>query len=51
MHEKSLLSIGAWVAIAFITWTVAWVIMESIPVFNDLLSLIVSLLMNHDKHT
>ena len=42
MHEKSLVSIGAWVVIAFITWTVAWVIMESIPVFNDLLSLIVS---------
>ncbi|KAI9043625.1 putative amino acid transporter [Aspergillus affinis] len=43
MHEKSLVSIGAWVLIAFITWTVAWVIMESIPVFNDLLSLISAL--------
>lgn len=41
MHNRSLLSIGSWVGIGLVTWTVAWVIAESIPVFNDLLSLIV----------
>lgn len=41
MHERSLLATGTWVAIGLTTWTVAWVIAESIPVFNDLLSLIV----------
>lgn len=41
MHERTLLSIGSWVAIGLISWVVAWVIAESIPVFNNLLSLIV----------
>lgn len=43
MHQKSLLATGTWVAIGLTTWTVAWVIAESIPVFNELLSLISSL--------
>ncbi|PYI02425.1 hypothetical protein BO78DRAFT_454089 [Aspergillus sclerotiicarbonarius CBS 121057] len=43
MHERSLFSIGSWVAIGVISWIVAWVIAESIPVFNDLLSLITAL--------
>lgn len=42
MHQRSFLSIGSWVGIALAVWTVAWIIAESIPVFNDLLSLIVS---------
>lgn len=41
MHERSLLATGTWVAIGLSMWTIAWVIAESIPVFNDLLSLIV----------
>jgi hypothetical protein len=41
MHQRSLLATGTWVAIGLSTWTVAWVIAESIPVFNELLSLIV----------
>lgn len=41
MHQRSLLATGTWVAIGLTTWTIAWVIAESIPVFNDLLSLIV----------
>lgn len=41
MHEKSFVSIGSWVAINLTGWIIAWVIAESIPVFNDLLSLIV----------
>lgn len=41
MHQRNFLSIGSWVGIGFLIWTIAWVIAESIPVFNDLLSLIV----------
>lgn len=40
-HQNSFLAIGSWVAIALGVWVVAWVIAESIPVFNELLSLIV----------
>jgi hypothetical protein len=41
MHQRSFLSIGSWIGIGLAVWVVAWVIAESIPVFNDLLSLIV----------
>ncbi|OQE43631.1 hypothetical protein PENCOP_c003G08510 [Penicillium coprophilum] len=40
MHSRSFLSIGSWVAICLAVWVVAWIVAESIPVFNDLLSLI-----------
>ncbi|OJJ42299.1 hypothetical protein ASPZODRAFT_1502128 [Penicilliopsis zonata CBS 506.65] len=43
MHTRSLLSIGTWVAICIGVWVVSWVVAESIPVFNDLLSLISAL--------
>ncbi|KAJ6051414.1 uncharacterized protein N7446_006046 [Penicillium canescens] len=43
MHQRSFLSIGSWIGIGLAVWVVAWVIAESIPVFNDLLSLISSL--------
>ena len=43
MHQRSFLATGTWVAIGLSTWTVAWIIAESIPVFNELLSLISSL--------
>lgn len=41
MQERSLVSVGSWVAIVFMVWVIAWVIAESIPIFNHLLSLIV----------
>lgn len=41
MHQKTFLATGTWVAIGLTTWTIAWIIAESIPVFNELLSLIV----------
>ena len=41
MHQRSFKAIGSWVGIGLGVWTVAWIIAESIPVFNDLLSLIV----------
>ncbi|GIK06591.1 hypothetical protein Aspvir_002241 [Aspergillus viridinutans] len=43
LHQNSFLAIGSWVAIGLSVWVVAWVIAESIPVFNELLSLISSL--------
>lgn len=42
MHKRNLFSVGSWVLITFCLWVIAWVIAEAIPVFNDLLSLIVS---------
>lgn len=41
MHQRGLVSIGTWVMIGLVLWTLAWIISEAIPVFNDLLSLIV----------
>jgi hypothetical protein len=41
MHQRSLVSFGSWVLIGLILWTIAWIIAEAIPVFNNLLSLIV----------
>ncbi|KAJ5296078.1 hypothetical protein N7508_010899 [Penicillium antarcticum] len=43
MHSRSFLSIGSWVAICLGVWVISWVVAESIPVFNDLLSLISAL--------
>lgn len=43
MHQRTLLSIGTWVVIGLVLWTIAWIIAEAIPVFNDLLSLITAL--------
>lgn len=43
LHKRSVLSLGTWVGIALVLWVIAWIIAESIPSFNDLLGLIVSL--------
>ncbi|KAG2416796.1 hypothetical protein HFD88_008012 [Aspergillus terreus] len=43
MHQRSLVSFGSWVLIGLILWTIAWIIAEAIPVFNNLLSLITAL--------
>lgn len=42
MGERSFVAVGVWVLIILIIWIIAWIIAEAIPVFNDLLSLIVS---------
>lgn len=42
MHRRDLFSIGSWVAIGLTCWIIAWIIADAIPVFSDLLSLIVS---------
>lgn len=41
MQERGLVSVGSWVAIVFTVWVIAWIIAESIPVFNNLLGFIV----------
>lgn len=43
MSKKSWSSYGFWVMIVTILWTIAWIIAEAIPVFNDLLGLISAL--------
>ena len=43
MHQNSPLAVGTWVAIAFTLWVLAFIIAESIPVFNELLSFISAL--------
>ncbi|KAF1987617.1 amino acid transporter [Aulographum hederae CBS 113979] len=43
LSSKSFLSIGSWMAITLTLWVIAFIIAESIPNFNDLLSLISSL--------
>lgn len=40
MSKRSWSSFGAWALIVLILWTVAWIIAEAIPTFNDLLGLI-----------
>lgn len=42
MHNRDMVAIGTWIAIAFGIWVIAWIIASAIPVFNNLLSLIVS---------
>ncbi|KAJ5112357.1 Amino acid transporter transmembrane [Penicillium argentinense] len=43
MHKRDWVSVGSWIGIAAGLWVLAWVIAESIPVFNNLLSLITAL--------
>lgn len=39
MHQKTSKAYGLWVLICAVLWTIAWVIAEGIPVFNDLLGI------------
>ena len=43
MSKKNWKSFGIWALIGLTLWTLAWIIAEAIPVFNDLLALISSL--------
>lgn len=36
-----MMAVGSWIAIALVLWIVAWIIAEAIPVFSNLLSLMV----------
>lgn len=41
MHKRDLVAVGSWIGISFVLWVIAWIIAEAVPVFSDLLSLIV----------
>lgn len=41
MAQRTWRSIGAWIFLAFVGWLIGWIIAEAIPVFNNLLNLIV----------
>ena len=43
MSKRTWSSFGVWALIVLMLWTVAWIIAEAIPVFNDLLGLISAL--------
>jgi hypothetical protein len=43
MHKRSFVGIGTWIGIGGLLWIIAWIIAESIPGFNDLLSFVVCL--------
>lgn len=43
MHKRDWVSVGSWIAIGLVLWIIAWIIAEAIPVFDNLLSLIVAL--------
>jgi hypothetical protein len=43
IHKRDWVAVSSWVAIALSLWIIAWIIAEAIPVFSNLLSLIVSL--------
>lgn len=43
MSKRTWLAVGSWTGIVVVLWIIAWVIAESIPVFNDLLGLISAL--------
>ncbi|KAH8432399.1 uncharacterized protein LDX57_010038 [Aspergillus melleus] len=40
MNERSVISYGSWVLIVLFLWTIAWVIANAIPVFNDMPNLL-----------
>ncbi|CAN8101661.1 unnamed protein product [Discula destructiva] len=44
LHSRGLLATGSWIGIGAATWTIAWIIAESIPVFSDLLGFVSALL-------
>lgn len=44
MKKRTVLSVGTWIGLVTVLWIIGWIIAESIPVFNNLLSLIVRVL-------
>lgn len=41
MHKRDFVATGSWIAIAIVMWVIAWIIAEAVPVFSNILSLIV----------
>lgn len=42
MHKRDFTAVGSWIGVAVALWVIAWIIAEAIPVFSNLLSLMVS---------
>jgi hypothetical protein len=42
IHKRDWVAVGSWIGIMAVLWTISWIIAEAIPVFNDLIGLIVS---------
>ncbi|KAK6207247.1 hypothetical protein LQW54_007331 [Pestalotiopsis sp. IQ-011] len=43
LHSRGWVATGTWIALGFGTWTIAWIIAESIPNFSDLLGFVSAL--------
>lgn len=41
MHKRDLIAVGSWIGVALSLWIIAWIISAAIPVFSNLLSLMV----------
>jgi hypothetical protein len=41
MHKRDWIAVSLWLGIAAALWIIAWIISAAIPVFSNLLSLIV----------
>lgn len=41
VHRRDFVALGSWIGIATVMWVIAWVIAEAVPVFSNILSLIV----------
>ncbi|KAF7170209.1 hypothetical protein CNMCM5623_002706 [Aspergillus felis] len=46
IHKSDWIAVGSWIGIMVVLWTIAWIIAEAIPVFNDLIGLIASLFLS-----
>ena len=49
MHKRDWVAVSSWLGIAAGLWIIAWIISAAIPVFSNLLSLIVGSMSERDK--
>ncbi|BCR86917.1 uncharacterized protein ACHE_30904A [Aspergillus chevalieri] len=42
MHKRDFTAVGSWIGVAVALWVIAWIIAEAIPVFSNLLSLMIT---------
>ncbi|KAH8196262.1 hypothetical protein TruAng_009564 [Truncatella angustata] len=43
LHSRGLVATGSWIGLGVLTWTIAWIIANSIPNFSDLLGFVSAL--------
>lgn len=51
MHKRDWIAWGSWIGIAFSMWVLAWIVSSAIPVFSNLLSLIVCFCLHSNRFT